>query len=249
MLLSGGGVEILYVFSPLFFEVSCLGCACNLPWCPLPSHPWNVGRCLDLFICFNVSSAVFWFFCASEASCTFLARIFSKGTKHVLLSGSLEVLLLQSRGLVSLQCELRLRASDPFTNDTSGSRRLEGWRLHQRLIKTKCVHKRTFFQSDRSKFQYTFIVFFQKGSGWVVLWALPCRGTVFTSTLFLSQRSHKILCEKICILRLAFKGLISDEMPTLEPWICTLLNLFSRKDSHPATNRIWQVKVPHAQTT
>lgn len=247
MLLSGGGVEILYVFSPLFFEVSCLGCACNLPWCPLPSHPWNVGRCLDVFICFNVSSAVFWFFCASEASCTFLARIFSKGTKHVLLSGSLAVLW-QSRGLVSLQCELRLRASDPFTNDTSGSRRLETASDKNQNKMCSFFQRVEDSQSDRSKFQYTFIVFFQKGSGWVVLWALPCRGTVFTSTLFLSQRSHKILCEKICILRLAFKGLISDEMPTLEPRICTLLNLFSR-NSHPATNRIWQVKVPHAQTT
>lgn len=55
-------------------------------------------------------------------NCIFLARIFSKEARSTSLVG---VLLWQSRGLVSLQCELRLRASDPFTNDTSGSRRLE----------------------------------------------------------------------------------------------------------------------------
>lgn len=151
MLLSGGGVEILYVFSPLFFEVSCLGCACNLPWCPLPSHPWNVGALATLVVlavwsllsCFHLLQ---WNH-LRKLLC-FRSFLHFSCEKHK-LSGSLAVLLWQSRGLVSLQCELRLRASDPFTNDTRGSRRLECWRLHQRLkIKRKCVHFLTYIFSE-----------------------------------------------------------------------------------------------------
>ena len=66
MLLSGGGVEILYVFSPFLKShvsgvlVTCLGVHCpHILGTLVHWPPWLYllfGRCFAVFICFNVSS-------------------------------------------------------------------------------------------------------------------------------------------------------------------------------------------------